>query len=106
VIERNPHLAFFQAPVHQGLYLDPVIDLGTRISGKAPEWNESAAASVAGWIERRPTNHREVHPASLPFGRRRSLLGHTVPADGLALLAAGLRQDLPGPRRGYRVPDV
>jgi hypothetical protein len=40
----------------------------------------------------------------LPFGRRRSLLGHPVPAEELGPPRGRLTGPRPGPRRGYRVP--
>ena len=42
----------------------------------------------------------------VPFGRRHSLLGHPVPAEGSASLTVGLppASSAAGPRRGFHVP--
>jgi hypothetical protein len=42
----------------------------------------------------------------LPFGCRRSLLGHPIPAGGLGLPYGRLTGPRPGPHRGYHVPHV
>jgi hypothetical protein len=93
-VRPNPHIAFFQAPPHQRLYLDPIVDLRQYVElWEGPGWErirgysqEELTASLWPWLKERGCATAADDPV---FGEFLRLLG----GRRLAHLRPGLRAE-------------